>query len=273
VCTASDSHAAVTIEAVRRGRPVICEKPIALGFSEAMAILKATTEMGGHVYPAHVVRFFGEYAAARKAVADGLLGDLAVLRFVRGGSRPSSAWFLDERLSGGLVGDLMVHDLDQARWFAGEVSEVFAVQNPSTENGLVPAEVVAHATLVHDSGAISHVQSFWGPPGLSFGPSFDIAGSQGRITSRAADAMSVREDLPGLVGGPASYLPPESAEESPYLAQLRELGAAALDGRPARVDLLDGVMAVALAEAARESIAVGRPVELSRWRDTVAALA
>jgi predicted dehydrogenase len=167
----------------------------------------------------------------------------------------------------------MVHDLDQARWFAGEVTSVYAVQHPASHDGLVPPEVVAHATLVHESGAISHVQSFWGPPGLAFGPSFDIAGAEGRLTSRAADAVSVHEDIPELPAGPASYLPPETAEESPYLSQLRELGAAALDGAPARVSLVDGVMVVAIAEAARQSVSVGRPVDLAPWRDAVAAIA
>ena len=73
----------------------------------------------------------------------------------------------------------MVHDLDQASWLAGEVRTVHAVQNPAISNGQVPPEVVAHATLVHDSGAISHIQSFWGSPGFSFGPSFDVSGSAG----------------------------------------------------------------------------------------------
>jgi myo-inositol 2-dehydrogenase/D-chiro-inositol 1-dehydrogenase len=187
---------------------------------------------------------------------------------VRGGSRPSAAWFLDEAQSGGLVFDLMVHDLDQARWFAGEVRTIHAVQSPATTDGKVPEEVVAHATLIHDSGAIAHIQSFWGTPGFTFGPSFDIAGSAGRLVSSPAHEVTVFEDLPGSEAE-TSYLPPDTAEESPYFLQIKEFSDAILDKSSCRVSVWDGVMAVALAEAVRESIRTGEEVDFMRWRKRI----
>jgi myo-inositol 2-dehydrogenase/D-chiro-inositol 1-dehydrogenase len=269
VCTTSASHAAVAEAAVRAGRPVICEKPMALSFKDALHLAEEARQRAVTVLPAHVVRFFGQYAALRQAVQAGVLGDLAVLRFVRGGSRPTGDWFLDESQSGGIVFDLMVHDLDQARWMAGEVRTVHAVQSPSSSGGRVPPEVVAHATLVHDSGAISQVQSFWGSPGFTFGPSFDVAGSAGRLVSSPDHEVTVTEDLPGFEPE-QSYLPPETAEESPYLAQIREFAQSLVDGTPCRVSVWDGVLAVALAEACSESIRTGEPVDFTRWRDQVA---
>lgn len=268
VCTSSASHAAVAEAAIREGLPVVCEKPMALSFDDALSLAQEAECRGVSVLPAHVVRFFGQYEALHRAVSAGAVGDLAVLRFVRGGSRPTSAWFLDEAQSGGIVFDLMVHDLDQARWLAGEVRAVHAVQNPVTTNGQVPPEVVAHATLVHDSGAISHIQSFWGSPGFTFGPSFDVAGSAGRLVSNPAHEVTVFEDLPGL-GAEHSYLPPETAEESPYLLQIREFADALLDDAACRVSVWDGVMAVALAEAVRESIHTRESVDFMRWRKRI----
>jgi myo-inositol 2-dehydrogenase/D-chiro-inositol 1-dehydrogenase len=58
------------------------------------------------------------------------------------------------------------------------------------------------------------------------------------------------------------YLPPETAAESPYLTEIREFSRAFAGGPRPRVDLDDGVMAVAIAEAARESIACGAAVRL-----------
>jgi myo-inositol 2-dehydrogenase/D-chiro-inositol 1-dehydrogenase len=269
VCTPSASHAAVAEAAVRAGLPVVCEKPMALSFKDALNLAQEARDRGVQVLPAHVVRFFGPYAALHRAVAGGTLGDLAVLRFVRGGSRPDGAWFLDESQSGGIVFDLMVHDLDQARWLGGEVRTVHAVQNPPSSNGQVPPEVVAHATLVHDSGAISHVQSFWGSPGFSFGPSFDVSGSSGRLVSDPAHEVTVFEDLPGLEAE-HSYLPPETAEESPYLTQIAEFSRALLEDAPARVGVWDGVLAVALAEAVKESIDRGELVDFMPWREQIA---
>jgi predicted dehydrogenase len=268
VCTSSASHAAVARAAVREGIPVVCEKPMALSFQDALSLAQEAERRSVSVLPAHVVRFFGQYEAVHRAVSDGALGDLAVLRLVRGGSRPTSAWFLDEAQSGGIVFDMMVHDLDQARWLAGEVRAVHAVQNPVTSNGQVPQEVVAHATLVHDTGAISQIQSFWGSPGFTFGPSFDVSGSAGRLVSNPAHEVSVFEDLPGL-GVEHSYLPPETAEESPYFTQIKEFSYALLDAGPCRVSVWDGVIAIALAEAVRESIHTGEPVDFMRWRTRI----
>ncbi|MBK0297482.1 gfo/Idh/MocA family oxidoreductase, partial [Bacillus sp. S34] len=66
--------------------------------------------------------FFPAYVRLKEAVTTGLLGDLAVLRFVRSGAFPTrTPWFADRALSGGIVMDQMIHDIDIARWVAGEV--------------------------------------------------------------------------------------------------------------------------------------------------------
>jgi predicted dehydrogenase len=271
VCSSSASHADVAAAAVREGVAVVCEKPMCLSFRDALNLAHEAERRNVPVLPAHVVRFFGQYETLHRAVGAGVLGNLAILRFVRGGSRPDSAWFLDESQSGGIVFDLMIHDLDQARWLAGEVRNVHAVQNPVSVNGQVPPEVVAHATLVHDTGAISHVQSFWGGPGFTFGPSFDVAGSAGRLVSSPSHEVTVVEDLPEI-GVEQSYLPPETAEESPYFSQIREFSRAFLEQAPCRVSVWDGVMAVALAEAVRESISSGRAVDFIPWRQQMGQL-
>jgi myo-inositol 2-dehydrogenase/D-chiro-inositol 1-dehydrogenase len=60
-----------------------------------------------------------------------------------------------------------------------------------------------------------------------------------------------------------SYLPQTAAEESPYLTEIREFATAFRGGPLPRVSLEDGVIAVALAQAARTSIATGTPVDFA----------
>jgi predicted dehydrogenase len=267
ICTPTLTHRDLALAAIGAGKDVLCEKPLGRTLEDAKAIAAAARAAGVQVYPAHVVRFFPEYAAMHAGVAAGAIGAPAVLRFSRGGEGASSDWFFDEAASGGIILDQMIHDLDQARWTAGEVAAVFAVQNPPTVNGQIPRNVVAHVTLTHVGGAISHIQGIWGPRGMEFRTSFDVAGAAGLLRFDSAAPAAMVANLAGPKVG-SSYLPPESAQESPYLAELREFAHAFQGGPTPRVSLDDGVIAVALAQAAQESVATGRAVAF----DAAAAL-
>lgn len=264
VCTPTPTHREIALAAIAAGKDVLCEKPLGHTTEDALVVTAAARAAGVQLYPAHVVRYFPEYVALQQAVRDGRIGQPAVLRFSRGGEGPSTDWFYDDARSGGIVFDQMIHDLDQARWIAGEVTRVYAVQNPPTVDSVIPRNVVAQAILTHESGAISYVQGVWGPRGMAFGTSFSVAGDAGMLTfdslHQALHGGVVIENLPGSVRE-SSYLPPAALEESPYLSEIREFAVAFGGGPAPRVSAEDGVIAVALAEAARESIAVGEPVE------------
>ncbi|MFF1572329.1 Gfo/Idh/MocA family protein [Leifsonia sp. NPDC058292] len=263
IVTSSRSHRDLALAAIAAGRPVICEKPLAATSAEAREIAAAAEAAGLRVFPAHVVRFFPEYAAIKAEVDAGRIGEPAVLRFVRGGEAPrAGSWFFDENAGGGIVLDQMIHDLDQALWLAGEVSQVYAVQSPPSVAGIVPEVVTAHVVLTHRSGAISHVQGTWGARGTTFRTSADIAGTKGVLAIDSGVDVPVTMDVPSAQETDG-YLPPPAHAESPYTTQLRELAAAALGGPEPRVSAADGIRAVALAEAAARSIRTGLAVEVA----------
>ncbi len=269
ICTPTVTHAPLAVTAIEAGKHVVCEKPLGRTLADAQAVAAAARAANVQVYPAHVVRYFPEYAALHAAVQQGQIGRPAVLRFSRGGSGPTSDWFFDDEQSGGIVMDLMIHDLDQARWVAGEITRVFAVQNPPTTAGQIPRAVTAHVTLVHENGAISHIHGAWGPPGMEFPNAFDAAGQAATLRYDSRTTRTLVENFPPGPDDEISYLPRTNAEESPYLTEIRELAHAFQGGPPPRVSLDDGVIAVALAEAARRSIDTGEPVDF----DTAAVLA
>ncbi len=85
----------------------------------------------------------------------------------------------------------------------------------------MPRNVTAHVTLTHESGAISTVQGVWGPPGMEFRTSFDVAGETGTLRFDSTTRGTVDVNL-AATQVENSYLPPGTAEESPYLAEIRE---------------------------------------------------
>ncbi len=93
--------------------------------------------------------------------------------------------------------DLMIHDLDQARWTCGEVETVYAVQSPPTVDNVVPPFVSAHVTLTHTGGAISHIRATWGALGTPFTTGFSIAGDAGVLRYDSTDNTGLTTSLHG----------------------------------------------------------------------------
>jgi predicted dehydrogenase len=261
VATPTSTHAALVEQALRAGKDVICEKPLARTDADAQHLVDLATGLGRTLYPAQVVRFFPEYAALQRAVAAGDLGDLAVLRFWRSGAFPTrSPWFADVELSGGIVLDQMVHDLDIARWLAGEVATVSAVgRSAGTSQAPVQA---AHVLLTHTSGAISQVSGTWGPEHLAFTTGFSVSGTRGTLAHDSAAERVFSTDLPPT-GGAGGLIPDVDPAESPYWTEIAEFLASFAGGPAPRVTAADGAAAVRIGNAALESLRTGQPVHLT----------
>lgn len=260
IVTPTATHHALALEAIRQGKHVVCEKPLALTVIEAEELKAAAYAAGVGLYPAHVVRYFPQYSAARDAIEAGRIGRPAVFRFRRQSAAPEAAWFFDDAASGGIVMDQMVHDLDQAEWLAGPVRRVFARLRRVEREGTTPV-VSAHVVLDHVSGAISHVHGTWASRALPFSFSFDLAGDQGVLRYDSARDDATRLHISSRPG--AGYLPGDAGVESPYAAELADFVRAIREGAASRVTAEDGTRAVRLAAAARRSIETGRPVDLA----------
>lgn len=259
VCTPTYTHPELVLAAAAAGKHVVCEKPLALTSIAARAMITACAEAGVHLLPAHVVRFFDAYAVAQRQISEGALGRLAVQRYLRMGRRPQVGWYADPTLSGGIVFDLMIHDLDFARWIGGEVRTVFA---RDTANLADPeAAVSAHVIMTHASGAVSQCTGIWRPDG-PFDTRFAIAGDQGTLTHEmsAHRPFTLDSATTDAAGG---YVPSTQFSESPYLTEIREFHTAITGGPPARVTAADGLAAITLSEAAVESVRTGTAIGLS----------
>jgi myo-inositol 2-dehydrogenase/D-chiro-inositol 1-dehydrogenase len=253
IATPTPSHAELALAALGTGRPVICEKPLARTSAEAEQVLEAFEAAGLPLYPGHVVRFFSEYAALHAAVAAGAVGEVAVQRFQRTGSTPTREWFHDDAQSGGIVLDQCVHDLDFARWNAGEVATAYAMESAVGRTRSV------QILLTHVGGAISLVHGTWAQPGTTFRTSFDVAGTGGVLTHDSTDHPTLRTDLGDVpASGEGRGLLPVLAQESPFRTELGEFVTALRGGPPPRVSARDGLAAIRIAEAAQRSLDSGR---------------
>jgi predicted dehydrogenase len=277
VCAPTDVHHELVLAAVAAGKDVICEKPLARTVDQGEAMVAACRDAAITLLVGHVVRFFPEYAAAKAAVDRGDVGTPAVLRLSRNSFQPRppankfasretrggppNNWYVDEARSGGIVLDLMIHDLDFARWVAGDVISVYAKRVRSAH----AAARTDHALAVvrHRDGALSHVEASWAYPPPVFRTSGEIAGTTGLLTFDSDASAPVRPflraaDEAGDVGLPGSPL-----REAPHTTQIRHFADVLHGDAEPIVTAQDGLEALRLAAAAAESTRTGHPVPVA----------
>jgi predicted dehydrogenase len=261
IVTPTFTHYDLVRRCLEAGKDVIVEKPIALTEQQASDLVRLADSLGRRLFPAHVVRYASEYALAKEAVDAGELGDLAVLRFSRSGSYPTrTAWFADMEKSGGILMDLSIHDVDVARWIAGEIVQVSAtLRRTGTAEEPVDA---GHILLTHASGAITHCSSLWGPSHLPFETEFSIAGTGGTLSHSSREEAPVISTIT-VDDEAAGLLPATDPQSDPYARELQDFVTAITRGGGTRVTAEDGLQAVRVVSAALESVRRGQPMVLA----------
>ena len=111
----------------RLGRPVLCEKPLALGLAKAVALVRAAEENGARLGVTHNQLFYGPHVRARELIAAGEIGEAKILRLHLVGSHSAhTAWKQDLQARGGMIWDDGVHRLYTARSLFGRIERVHA---------------------------------------------------------------------------------------------------------------------------------------------------
>jgi predicted dehydrogenase len=272
VCTPAFAHRDPILAAARAGIPIICEKPLSRHLADCDAILDACATAGVPIFVAHVVRFFPEFAKAKAVIDQGLIGPVGVIRTTRASQFPrpgysfSAAHYADFRLSGGVVMDLAIHDIDFQRWCCGEVERVFA--RGLTFSGV---EYRDHTliTLRFASGAVGHIEASWAHPPGQFRTRLEIAGPSGLIEWDSADPGPVQFALLDETSGQATrtQVSPMAPLDDPYCVELAHFLDCIDTGATPRVTAEDARMAVCVALAATESIRTNAPINVATFQE------
>jgi UDP-N-acetylglucosamine 3-dehydrogenase len=169
ICTPNYLHAPISIEALKAGKHVLCEKPMATSRKEAEEMIQAAKSNNKKLMIAHNQRFVASHARARKLIESGEIGKIYSFRtaFGHGGPEGWSAdgkdsWFFrKEEAFIGAMGDLGVHKTDLLRYLLGEeFTEVGAFIETSAK---VKADVddTAVCILKTKSGIIGTLAASW----------------------------------------------------------------------------------------------------------------
>ena len=123
ICSSTDTHAKIVIEAARAGKHIFCEKPIDLSLERIDAALEAVEKAGVKLQIGFNRRFDPNFRKVHNMVAEGRIGTPQIIRITSRDPAPPPLSYI--KVSGGLFLDMTIHDFDMARYLSGsEVEEV-----------------------------------------------------------------------------------------------------------------------------------------------------
>lgn len=162
ICTPNHTHAELAVSALRAGKHVMVERPIAPDPDDAARMIRTAREVDRQLMVAMNQRFRLDVRSLREFVASGELGEIIFVRsswLNRGGRRPGRGWRTDpERSGGGVLMDLGVQAVDVALWLLGypEVERVSA-----RFHGSGPVEDSAMVLMGVPDGPTVNVEVTW----------------------------------------------------------------------------------------------------------------
>jgi 1,5-anhydro-D-fructose reductase (1,5-anhydro-D-mannitol-forming) len=255
ISSTNEKHHAQTVAALRAGKHVLCEKPLAMTLAEASAMV-ALAESRDLVFATnHHLRCSGSHRAIRSLIASGRVGRVLSLRIFHAVHLPQAlqGWRInDAAAGGGVIPDITVHDADVARFLLGEDPVAVVAQAVTSGMGL-GVEDSAMSVWTMPSGAMvqSH-ESFTHP---FAGSGLEVHGTEGSIFARGVMTQApVGEiELVTASGREAVSFPAHDL----YAQGLQDFNAAVAGrGQPAATGR-DGVASLAVALAVREAARTG----------------
>jgi len=194
-CSPDPLHVEPCIEALKSGKHVICEKPLAVSVDDAKRMRDAAQQSSGKAMCTFNYRFMPAVRAAKDLIDDGKLGTIYQMRvnyLQMAGHDPADAadqlWFSKWPHSGGLQG-LGSHAIDQCRFLVGEIDTVSALVRTFNQDRALPsascpaalADEGTAALLEFKNGAIGVMESSVVATGRKNFLSWEINGSQGSL--------------------------------------------------------------------------------------------
>ena len=263
ICSSTDTHAPVSLDAIAAGKHVFCEKPVdhdiknILKVKEALAGSKVKYQVGFNR------RFDHNFAAVRQAVEEGRIGALNVLKICsRDPAAPPVSYI---KVSGGIFLDMTIHDFDMVRFLsADEVESVYAMGGVLVDKGIGEAGDIDTAviTMRLKSGALAVIDNCR-RAAYGYDQRAEAFGELGQVAvGNDAPSTAVISDKNGVTAEKPLYFFLERYMQA-YVKEVSDFIDCVQNDKPVPVGIEDGLQAVRIGVAAKKSLAEGREVKLS----------
>ena len=175
ICTANHTHAELTIKALKAGKHVLCEKPMAITLEECQRMVECAEENHRKLLIGQNQRLTRTHQIARKLIADGEIGNVLSFQTSFQHSGPESwsvdagknTWFFQKKAAAmGVMGDLGIHKTDLIQYLLDdqivEVTAEFSTLDKCYENGeKIDVEDQALCIYQMKNGAVGTMRASW----------------------------------------------------------------------------------------------------------------
>ncbi len=263
VVTPNGLHTEIVLDAAAAGKHVFCEKPFAFTVAECDRMIAAAETAGVRLMVGHVLRLLPLFQRVIDVFDSGVVGKPVAAQITRIGwlGDPTARYRLRKELTGGLLYDITVHEIDLLHRLCGATQSVYALLDNHVQKH-VDYEDDAQLLLRFRSGASGHLfASLASPMSASFGT---IVGEHGALRYNHA-AGEITYQRAGDGEQPVTETVTRNDGENGYLRELRSFTEWVLDGTAGAAPLLtaaEGRAAIQVAEAAYRSAATGQPVTI-----------
>jgi predicted dehydrogenase len=256
LCVPTPLHPEQSIAALRAGKHVLCEKPLALTSAQARDIVKAAQSAPGFFMPAMCMRFWPGWSWLKEVVTEKKYGKIQAARFRRMSETPawSKGTYAQGNTSGGALFDLHIHDTDFVQFLFGRPASVFSTG--VTRGGNSIDHVVTQYSYA--DGPTVYAEGSW-LLAKGFSMSYTVLCERATLDfelARGADALQVTEEGQGPRA--VKFDAPDG-----YAAEIGYMLAAIQSGKAPRVVTAeDGLSAVEICEAEEKSVKTGQVVKV-----------
>ncbi len=257
ICSSTDTHSPISIEAAKAGKHIFCEKPIDHDLDKIKAVLDEVKKAGVKYQVGFNRRFDRNFKHVHEVVKAGGIGDVHIVKVTsRDPEAPPLSYV---KVSGGIFVDMTIHDFDMVRYLSGsEVEEVSAVGaclvNPEIgEAGDVDTCII---TLKFANGALGVIdnsrQAVYG-----YDQRVEVFGSKGCITAdNETPNNTTYYTAEGVTKEKPLWFFLERYNDA-FIAEENAFVDACLNDTETAVGAFDGLQPVRIAIAAKESCEKG----------------
>jgi myo-inositol 2-dehydrogenase/D-chiro-inositol 1-dehydrogenase len=259
IASSTDTHLDYSMRAARAGKAIFCEKPIDQDLARAKGA--ASTLLDARMLLAFNRRFDPNFQALKAKLDSGVIGGIETLQITSNDPSPPPPSYV--AVSGGLFKDMAIHDFDMARWLLGEEPALVY----ATGSCLVDPEIgklgdvdTARTVLKTASGRLCVISNSR-RSGFGYDQRIEAYASAGmvRADNMTESTVQVWSEAGAAADRFQNFFLERYAEA--YRREMEHF-ADIIDGAAPAVGYADGVAALALAEAAAESVRTGQPVTL-----------